>query len=243
MRKKRKSIHLRPAPFLWLFLCGNLVAGYYYSKLTSVVHVRTEGVRTFDKDRIEGILAKLHDIPCSKINGRAVETEVMELPEVDHAEFSRTPLGSGFLSVQYRTPVAKLDGPNSVVLSEDGVLYPATEFSEDIPTLQVAKSGPPTLLALAGNWEPERLAELAVYSRAHFPKSEVKITVDDRGSVCLNIGSGRVVLGSCENLQLKLKTLESWLQKYPQGLDQIEELVLIQPTTPATVQKASGKHQ
>lgn len=243
MRKKRKSVHLRFAPFLWLFLTANVAAGLVYSKVTSIVHVRTDGVKPFDRERVEGILAKLQDVPCSKVKGREIESQVMQLPEVDHAEFTRNPFGNGLLTVQYRVPVAKLAGTDNVVLSDDGILYPASEFPEDIPTLQFTKRGPAAVIALAGNWEAEKLSQLAVYAQKHYPREELKITVDDLGSVCLNIGSGRVVLGSCENLQLKLKTLEDRLAINPLELKQNEELILTWPKAPALVNKIVGKHK
>ena len=243
MRKKRSRVRLRPAPFFWVFLVANVALGLTTSRITSIVHVRTEGVKAFDRERIEGILTKIQDIPCYKINAKSIESEVMQRPEVDRAEFTRNIFGNGLLTVEYRIPTAKLGGSDSVVLSNDGVLYVATEFPEDVPTLQLPHGGPHALLTLAGNWQPESLAQLAVYARQHYPRIEVKIDIDDRGSVCLNIGSGRVVLGSCDDLQLKLKTLESRLLSNPQELDQVEELNLTSPSAPATVPKKQGKHE
>ena len=241
MRKKRSRISIRPAPFLWLFLCVNIVAGLFFSRITSVVHVRTDGVRAFDRERIEGILTKLQDIPCSKIDARDIESQVLKLPEVDRAELTRNPFGNALLTVQYRTPVARLDGTDGVVLSNDGVLYEGKDFPEDIPALELAKAGPPAFLTLAGTWEPERLAELAVYAHGHYPQSELKIVVDDRGSVCLNIGAGRVRLGSCDDLQLKLKTFEKWFQGHPKELDQVQEVNLTTPSAIAFKAKRVGK--
>ena len=237
MQKKRKKLSIRPAPILWLLLVINVPAGLLYSRITSVVHIRTEGVRPFDRDRVEVILTKVQDIPCSKIDARDIESRVMSLAEVDKAEFTRNIFGNALLTVSYRHATAKLEGTDNVVLSEDGVLYSATEFSEDIPTVKLPLGGPPALLTIAGNWRPESISELAVYARTHYPRADVKIVVDDRGSVCLNIGSGRVILGSCDDLQVKLKALEAQLQTNPQLLEQVQELNLMTPSAPALVSK------
>lgn len=241
MRKKRRKIELRPTPWLWLILAINVALGLTFSRITSIVHVRTVGVPRYDKVRIEAIMAKIQDIPCSRIDSRVVESQVMASPDVDKAEFTRNIFGNGLLTVQYRTPVAKIANQDGEALSIDGVLYQATELPLDIPTLQLPQSGPPTLLSFAGNWQPQSLATLAVYARQHYPRKQSKIDVNRRGVVCLNIGSGRVILGSCDDLDVKLKTLESRLQKNPQELGQVKELNLTLPSVPAVVSKTVGK--
>ncbi len=237
MRRKRKRLSFKPAPILWILFLGNLAIGMTSSRLTSIVRVRTEGVRAHDKARIEGILGSIQDIPCYKINGREIETQVMQAPDVEKAEFSRNPFGDALLTVVYRTPAAKIDGTNNLVLSTDGITYVATGYSEEIPSIKVPSKGVPAYFSLMGNFPGVGLAELAVYAHRHYPGALSKISVDDAGTVCLNIGSGRVVLGSCDDLQLKLKTLEQRLQRNPQELEQIRELNLTSPTSPAIVPK------
>src|SRR5580693_6242422 len=117
MRKKRKRISLKPAPCLWVLLGANLVLGLCFSKITSVAHARLEGVLPSDKGRIEGILAQIQDVPCLRIDARHIESLVMSNPEVDRAELSRNIFGNALLTVTYRTPTAKLDGNDKILLS------------------------------------------------------------------------------------------------------------------------------
>jgi len=243
MRKKRKRLNLRPVPCLALALIVNVALGFYFSGITSIVRVRTEGVETSDKGRVEGILAKLKGVPCSRIDSRIIESEIMVGSDVDSAEFTRNIFGNALLTVHYRKPAAKLDSFDNVLLSTNGVLYASAEVPEDLPTLQLPEGGPPTLIAMAGNWQPKDLATLAIYGQEHYPRTVVKIDVDARGVVCLNIGSGRVRLGSCDDLDVKLKTLESRLQRNPQELDQVQELNLTSPGAPSVVPKKVGKHR
>ncbi len=237
MRTKRKKFPLGLVPTLWILLILNVSAGLMFSQITSIVRVRTVGVKAFDRDRIQLILNGLKDTPCFRIDSRVVETAVMNSPDVDKAEFTRNVFGNALLTVRYRVPVAKLESVDEEALSIDGVLFRASELPLDLPTLRLPRGGPPTLVGLAGNWQPQSLAALSVYARQHYPKIESKISVDARGVVCLNIGSGRVILGSCDDLDVKLKTLESRLQRNPQELDQVQELNLTSPTVPATVPK------
>jgi len=239
MRKKKskKRNRLRPAPFLWIFLFLNILFGLVFSRMTSAVNVRAASVPAYDQTRVKGILAKLRDVPCLQVNPKKIETEVMALPDVDKAELTRNIFGNALLLIRYRSPVAVLSGQQNVVLSTDGVLYKATELPGDLPVLKLPKGGPPTLVGYGGNWQPGSLAALAVYSRQNYPKTDVVIQVSERGVVCLNIGSGRVILGSCDDLDLKLKTLESRLQKNPQELSEEDELNLTVPSFPAVVPK------
>ena len=241
MPKKRKKTKLRPAPILWLLLLINIGIGLNYSYITCIVNVRADGIAPFDQDRVQDILTKMEGKPCSRIDARSVESEVMALQDVDRAELTRNVFGNALLKVTYRTPVAQLDGRPQVALSDDGVLYKASDTISDLPKLQMPTGGPPTLIAFAGSWQPASLASIAVFSRKKFAKRDVRIGVNQRGVVCLNIDSGRVILGSCDDLDLKLKTLESRLQKNPQELNEVQELNLTLPTAPTVVPKKVEK--
>jgi len=244
MRSKRKRLRLNPVPCLWALLVLNVVVGFCFSSITSVVRVRTQGVPPFDQGRTQEILNKLRGTPCVRVDARSIETDVMSSQAVYRAEFSRNIFGNGLLTVEYRTPAAKLADSESVALSSDGVLYKSeVDLPENLPTLQLPGGPPTTVDALAGNWPSAGIGELAVDVQRRFKGQDLKIEVDRRGVVCLNIGSGRVVLGSCNDLSLKLKTLEDRLQKNPRELDQVEELNLTSPLSPAIVPKSVGKRR
>src|SRR5207244_854433 len=111
------------------------------------------------------------------------------------------------LVVSYRLPVAKLASSLSgadLAVDKDGVVYAAPDLPTDLPTISLPYKAPPTLLTLAGNWQSQRLAQLAEDSRAFGPPGGVHIQVDDRGVVTLALTEGRVVLGSCDDLDRKL---------------------------------------
>ncbi|MDR3688605.1 MAG: hypothetical protein P4L46_04440 [Fimbriimonas sp.] len=222
-------------------LAMNVGFGLKYSYITSIVNTRADGVPRYDHDRVEAILTDMHDKPCLSIDPRAIESRVMALQDVDEAELTRNVFGSALLKVRYREPVARLADRPQVALSTDGVLYRSSLDLSALPTLKMPSSGPPILIAMMGSWQPACLAALAVYSRKHYPTSAVGIEVDPRGVVCLNIDSGNVILGSCDDLDSKLKTLESRLQKNPNELMEVKSINLTLPSAPTIVPKPGEK--
>ncbi len=240
-RKKRSKRIILFAPIFWILLVANVVLGLALSRITSPVKVRAENIPAFDQPRITEILEKLSDIPSRQVNSRAVESKVMSLPDVDQAELTTNIFGNALLKVVYRRPVATLASRPKVALDSDGTLFESSEIPDGLPQLELPSGGPPTMATFAGNWQPTSLAALSVYALAKYPKSLLRIQVDQRGAVCLNIDSGRVILGSCDDLDLKLKTLESRLQKNPQELTENVELNLTVPSVPAIVPRTVGK--
>lgn len=241
MRKKRRKSNWRPGQILWPLLIVNVALGLNYSKVTSIVHARAAGVPPQDQERVQGILESMANIPCAKVDARKLESEVMSNEEVDSVELSRHIFGSSWLKVRYRNPVATLKGRDGVVLSDDGMFYHASIIPSGLPVLDMPASGPPTLVTYAGTWQPGSIAMLAGYARQKYAGKDIRIEINPRGVVCLNIGSGRVILGSCDDLDKKLKTLDSRLQKNPQELDGENMLVLTLPSNPTIVPKAVEK--
>jgi cell division septal protein FtsQ len=240
MRKKRKRVRLRPKPFLQLFLFGVLVYGIGWSPITSVTNVRIEGAKGADRQRLQGIAEGIKGTPYLQVNNRLVESAVLDHPEVHAAEFSGNLFGSGLIRVTYREPVASLGGSPGVMLSKDGVLYPAMEAVDGLPVLDLPKGGPPTLLTLASNWEASRLANLAVESRNLASEGVVRIQVDERGVLCLNMNSGSVILGSSDNLDRKLQVLRERMATDPDELSRVEALNLTVPDSPTYVTRAKN---
>jgi len=234
-RHKRKRTRLRPKPFIVLFLLANLGAGSLYSQVTRVTTVRVDGAKRFDRERIRTIAERVQDKPCAQIDARAIESAVMELPEVRSASFTRNPFGHGVLTVRYRQPVARLHNQPNILADADGVLYASGEVPENLPTLDLPRGGPPTLLTLAGSWDAQRLVKLAQEGRMLQDVGDVRIQVDDRGVLCLNMGAGRVILGSSEDLDKKLAVLKDRLRVDPDELSKVELLNLTQPESPSVV--------
>src|SRR6185312_6427968 len=114
-------------------------------------------------------------------------------------------------------------GSPNVCLTSAGVLYPATVVTANLPLVQLPGAGVPTIAAFASNWQPVSIAKLAVEARKLPFTGVIRISVEDRGVVCLNMGSGRVVLGSTEDLDKKLQVLRTRMAAYPTELSTNKE--------------------
>jgi cell division septal protein FtsQ len=239
MRSKRKRTTWRPGPLLWLLLIANVTAGLLFSPITSVTRARVDGAKPFDQERIANILSGIQGVPCAQVSPREVESLVLSLPEVRSAELTRNLFGSALLSVRYRRPILRVRNTNNLALTIDGVLYPANELGDDLPLLELPPGEPHVLATIAAPWRPVAVANLAIRAKESWPGEPIIIQVDTRGSVCLNIGTGRVVLGSPTDLDKKLEVLHERLQRNPNELQEVAELNLTAPENPSVVRKKS----
>jgi hypothetical protein len=145
------------------------------------------------------------------------------------------------LKVTYRRPVAKLLGHPGVALSDQGVFYKAAQIPSHLPQVQLPNDGPPTLLTIASNWQPQIMAKLAQDVLKLRVSDVIRIQVEEGGVVCLNMNSGRVILGSLENLDKKLSVLRDRLAANPNELSQVEDLILTAPDSPSFVPRKENR--
>ncbi|MEZ0325038.1 MAG: cell division protein FtsQ/DivIB [Fimbriimonas sp.] len=241
MRRKRKRFSLRPKPILRLLLVLAIAAGIWFSPITSIRSVRIEGAIPSDQERLERIAKRLEGIPNIRIDPRITESEVLKLPEAQWATLTRSLFGSALLKVKYRTPVAKLLGHPGVALSNQGVFYKAAQIPKELPQIQLPSGGPPTLLTLSSNWQPKTMAKLAQDVLKLRVSDVIRIQVEEGGLVCLNMGSGRVILGSIDNLDEKLSVLRDRLAANPNELNEVEDLVLTSPKSPSFVPRKENR--
>jgi cell division septal protein FtsQ len=233
MRPKRKRTYIKPRPVIIALLVLVVAAGIWFSPVTMIRRVRVEGSLPGDQDRFIQMMQSLKGIPCAQVDPRDVESQALANSDVRSAELSRTPFGSALLRVTYRRPVARLFGSPNVLLSEEGVLYPSAQVSDDLPVVQLLHGGPPTLGTLAANWQPTSIAKLAVDARKIFPEGDVRIQEGQGGVVWLNVAAGRVILGSLDDLEAKLNTLRKRRVDFPNELSENEALDLTSPNNPS----------
>ncbi len=243
MRRKRNRLRLRWKPILWLLFLTTLATGAWFSPATSLRSVRIEGAIPDDRERLKRIVAQLTSTPNVRIDPRITESAVLALPEAQSAVLTRSLFGSALLKVSYRTPVAKLLGHPNVALSDQGVFYKAARIPPDLPQIQLPHDGPPTLLTLSSNWQPQTMAKLAKDVLKLRVSGVIRIQVEEGGVVCLNMSSGRVILGSLDDLDKKLSVLHERLVANPDELSEIEDLVLTAPNNPSFVPRKEKRPQ
>ena len=232
MRRRIKRVRLDPRPFIVLGLVVNVAAGIAFSPVTAVRRVRVEGAPPADRKRLTDLLQSLKNVPCARVDARAVESRALENPELRGASLARTPFGSAVLRVARRRSVARLFGSLEIGLSADGILYPATELAEDLPTVRLPAKYPAVGLTLGNAWRTEDVAHLAGLVRGLAKTEPARIDLFPGGKVCLNIDSGIVVLGRLESLDEKVARFRQMFAERPDLFTNVQSVNLVRVEAP-----------
>ena len=230
----------RPKPaFPWgtalaALLIGNLAVGAWLSPITSVRTLRVEGVSEARRGTFVRYAQLLKGRPALNLNPRQFESTILKDAAVENVEFRRSPFGSANLRVSYRRPIARIMGAGGTVLSSDGVLFKVDATDLNIPTLELHPSSLSPSLALLGSWPGRDIARLIQSLPPKLSQKGLAVVVDSEGAVCLNITqAARIVWGSADRLEEKLKALEGLLSERPNLLENVKELNLTEPSRPA----------
>jgi cell division septal protein FtsQ len=244
MPRKRKRRRINWGPVVLLLLVGNLTAGAFFSKLTSVAAVQVYGVPVWDQSRVSYALQALQDKPALQTDPRRLETAVQWHPEVDHADFSRNVLGRGTLKVRYRTPVARISGAGMVAITAEGTVYKAHVLPDRLPVLELPADAAQPMVGMIGNWLSQDVANVCDQIRDLALNRTVVVSLDAQGGVNLRMGSGGIVqLGRPVDLDEKLTLLRDMLGEDPACLDNLEYLDLKAPDRPQQKLKNQVRQQ
>lgn len=121
-RKPRAQLRLG-AQIVWLAVGVNLAAGTLLSPLTAVHRIRVEGVPAFDQARVSEILNTWQGVAAMRWPPRVVESRIQTGSEVHRATFYRNIFGRAVLKVEYRRPVAEIEGTHGLLLDSYGQVY------------------------------------------------------------------------------------------------------------------------
>ena len=243
MPQKRKRVSLRPLPVIILLLVVNLVAGLLYSQLTVMRRIRVDGAPYWDQQRLTGVVGQLKGVPCAQIDAARVEAQALQNPEVRSAHLSRNLFGSAVLTVGYRRPVARFYNKRDVALTIDGVVYPSSHLPDNLPTVEVADGASTPLLTIAGDWPAAKVARVVLKAEEIDSSKQINVRFGPGSEVCLNMGTGQVILGSCDDIDTKMRVLKERLPADPEYLSRVQALNLTVPSHPSEVPKATRKKQ
>lgn len=235
--RKRKRTRLNPGPIIVLALIVVLVSGMLYSPITSLSKYEVVGAHDIDKVRMESIVSRLKGVPWVKVNGKQVESEVMQIQGVESSEYSQNIFGRGRLTVKYRTPVALIRANRKIGLDTRGVVFETDSLPTGLPTVVRPESASLLPLTVAGAFPSRTVAEVAVKAQGMFPKKTVTVWFNRKGALCVNLDKAQVVLGAADEIDKKLKALKEILDQEPDLLDKLESLNLTEPTHPAKTYK------
>ena len=234
MRRRRKRKAINWGPILTVLLIGNLLAGMFYSQITSIVKVRVEGSEPDDEHRVRALLQRFHSQPALQVNKRAVESALQNRAAVAKAELTRNIFGRARVHLTYRRPVAKVARMNGTALSRDGVLFQTNADLAGLPLLILPDEALNPSLTIAGPWRPAEVGGLASELANFSGPQVVEISVLANGGLCLNIGSKFAVeLGLPESLDEKIDYLRRQLENDPALLVSGQTLNLVSLDRPA----------
>jgi hypothetical protein len=237
MRRKRKRTTIRPAPVIVILLIVNIAVGLTLSRLTVIRHIEIVGARDWERPRLESIAQSIKGRPCAQINPYVVESLVLQDTAIKGAQLDRNLFGDAVLTLEHEVPVARFYNHLTMGIGEDGVVYESDHFPADLPTIELGENEPRANLTLANDFPSATLAHLAQRVRQILPRNQVRIEYGTGSSLCLNIGTDQIFLGSCEDIDLKLDMLQQKLSSEPDFLSKIKSFNLLYPKMPMTVPK------
>lgn len=234
MKRKRRRTRTRwkPAPFLWIAVILNVSVGFAYSPITSAIRIKIDGADEGDHVAIAEAVQSLERQPCLRADIVRVQSRILTNPAIESVEIDRSIFGSARVRVKYRKLVARFWTNPKIGLSEDGSMFHTERDLSKLPVLKLPPDEVRVALGAIATWDSRRFAEFCAAAQKSWPDVELRIEQSEDEGVCLNIGSGRVVLGSLDDLDFKLKVLRERLARNPRELDDIRELILTQPTLP-----------
>lgn len=236
-KRKRRRTRIKPGPILVLAVLFVLITGVLYSPLTSLSKTTVVGARPSDQSQLQEIMNHLNGIPWIMVNPRWVETQVQRIEAVDHANYSQNIFGRGSLNIAYRVPVARVKGAGPIGLDSTGVMFKTDELPDDLPVVMRPDSAKDLPMTAASGFPSTSVADLALKARQLDPQEKLNIWFNKEGALCLNMGAGLVILGSCDDLDEKLHALKEILTDQPGLLAKLVSLNLTEPTRPATTYK------
>lgn len=235
-RKRRNKPKRRPVPWLPIvavLLLGNVLLGLRFSPMTNLRVIRVEGAARNDQGYFEHLLMKESGKRALAIRPNDVLARCYQLSAVRTAEFRRNVFGRGLLMLQYRTPVAVIQG-TTAMMDSTGAMFHTSQSASNLPTAVVPADSHQPGFALLRPFDWEGLAKVCVFVEKGWPNYRGTVVMDDNGSMCLNRGSdGRIDLGDSRSLDGKLSQLSGMLKTNSGIFQSPAVLNLVDPNHPA----------
>lgn len=240
-RKKRRKISWTPVLLLGFVLA--LVLGLFYSPITAVRNFRVVGAQPHDQDRIANLARGLTGVPFGRVNVHAFETAVLRGRDIYTAQLSHNVFGSAVLRLQYRQPVATVQGPGfkNLYLDRSGVLFSSPEPYPGKRILMLDRKMTEPILALGQSWPCQLVSDFCIQLDSFPELQDAVVHLDDSGRLTLSKDKfGSVDLGGTDAMDAKLKKLRQLLDEQPDILSRVGKLVLVYPENPTIVPKGQS---
>lgn len=236
-RTRRRKWRPNWGPILGVVFAGNLLAGLWFSPITSVRKVRIVGAPEWDRGRLLAAVQSLRGRPALRVQPEKLESLVLDGTAVRDADFRRSIFGSATLTLKYERALASVENSKGAFLGASGALFRGPGPIMGLPVLTLHASALKPALTLAGGWPARPTADLIQKIPATL-KENLRIRVDSEGAVCLNTRQGALVfLGQPDRIDEKLRALAGLMSEDPRLLEKAKELTLIEPNRPSWISK------
>lgn len=227
MARKRK---VNWGPVLWLATALNVAVGLTFSPVTSAAKVRVVGALPTDRERVREAVQGFRGKPALRSGSEKVLEQLYRRPDLRSAEWSQNLFRRGRLVLKYDPYVARFASPSNAVLTSRGQIAQTAEPIHNLPRLDLFEGARDPAAALSAPFEAVKVADVC-YRAASLKLENLSVSVQANGGVCLNLGTtGRVSLGSPDDLDAKFEKLEQILAQEPGILGQRKEIVLLAPS-------------
>ena len=231
--KFQKKSHSSLWIVFWLFTFLWITSyGIYSGNLAVLRNIRVENARKEHESIIKKTLLEYQQIPVLQINGYELEKKIEEIQEVKDASFSANVFGNAVLYLEYRVPIALLEGRGQLAIGEDGVVFPF--MGEDPPKIIISKKVQDTgfILCISEVSALFDAINLAKKLQVNLPKLDGTVDLDESWRLCLIVEKVKVIFGDTKSLDKNVEIFGKSLANEQDLLSKITEMNLVEPSHP-----------
>jgi len=211
----------------------NVSAGLLFSPLTSANRVRVVGARPADYSQISAEIQQFRRQPCLVADRQTLEWKVGLISDIRSVDYALNLFGRGLMKIEYRVPVAEVQGSTGHYLDAEGNLFPSQSIVEGLPVVALPEASKVPSASIVAGWDGERLAKLARNLPIAIPQVRWRIELDDRSVIFLTGNDlPKIVLGRPDDLEKKIDRLASILRDQPGLAKSAKEINLTAPDMP-----------
>ncbi|MBX3097222.1 MAG: hypothetical protein KF812_10200 [Fimbriimonadaceae bacterium] len=220
--------------WLWAAATVNIIAGFFYSPVTTLRSVRVVGVAAEDHVAVEQALQGARDRSFAQLTDATIIGPLYNLERVETASISRNIFGRGVLTVQSPTVLATVDGHDNLFMTTTGDLRSDLLSPENVPVIRLPADEFSETPALVSLTPIDVVAGLVQQTTERWPDQDWMVHVDNGGVLSLRKVNGPVVLfGVASKIDEKVGALDQILQTQPELADRAVRITLTEPSAPA----------
>lgn len=231
-RGKRRFPRLPWTALLWVAVAVNLWVGIHHSHLTDLRVVRVSGATAADEAVVSELSQRLQGSPALQIDPYRVESQTLELADVQEAVFRRNFFGEARLEIQPNVAIVAIKG-TQLGLTAGGAVVPLGLRSQKLPMISLP---PGSLQPIVGVCQPLPLTlvvQAAIDLQRIWREPSVIFSVNQDGTLVASSPIGpQIEFGSIADYKKKFDVLHQILQQHPEMIKPGIVINLVDPSHP-----------